>query len=117
VQQLGKELAMQVAASKPKYQTREQVPASVLEQERDIASSTARAEGKPEAAIEKIVEGRVRKFYEETVLVDQAWLREPKKSVSQVLKDAGVTLRKYVRYTVGEATGASTSGAIKETAE
>ena len=59
----------------------------------------------------------VRKFYEESVLVDQAWLREPKKSVAQVLKDAGVSLRRYVRYSVGEEAGRETSGAIKETAE
>ncbi len=113
----GRELAMQIAASKPKYQTREEVPASILEQEKDIAASTAKADGKPEAAIEKIVEGRVRKYYEETVLLDQAWLREPKKSVAQILKENNVSLRRYVRYAVGEQTGAETSGAIKETAE
>jgi elongation factor Ts len=114
----GKELAMQIAASKPRFATREEVPAKVLDQERDIAATTARAEGKPDAAIEKIVEGRVRKFYEEAVLLDQAWLREPKKSVATVLKENGVSLRKYVRYTVGEqVAGAETSGAIKETAE
>ncbi len=114
---IGKELAMQIAASKPRFQTRDDVSAHIIAQEKDIASSTARAEGKPEAAIEKIVEGRVRKFYEETVLVDQAWLREPKKSVAQVLKENNVSLRRYVRYTVGEQIGAATSGAIKETAE
>jgi elongation factor Ts len=114
----GKELAMQIAASKPRFATREDVPESVLDQERDIAATTALQEGKPDAAIAKIVEGRVRKFYEETVLLDQAWLREPKKSVAAILKENGVSLRRYVRYTVGDQVGGvATSGAIKETAE
>lgn len=114
---MGRELAMQIAAARPRYQNRTDVPAKIVDQERDIAASTARNEGKPEAAIEKIVEGRLRKFYEETVLVDQAWLREPKKSVAQVLKENGLSLRRYVRYAVGEQTGVETSGAIKETVE
>jgi elongation factor Ts len=114
---LGRELAMQIAATHPRYQNRTDVPAKIVEQEKDIADSTARADGKPAAAIEKIVEGRLRKFYEETVLVDQAWLREPKKSVAQILKENGLSLRRYVRYSVGEQTGVETSGAIKETAE
>jgi len=114
---VGRELAMQIAASKPRFQTREEVSQHILDQERDVARETARNDGRPEAQIEKIVEGRIRKFYEEAVLVDQAWLRDPKKSVTQVLKEAGVTLRRYVRYSVGEQTGAETSGAIKETAE
>jgi len=117
VQTIGRELAMQVAASKPRFQTREDVSAHILDQERDIARETARTEGRPEAQLEKIVEGRVRKFYEEAVLMDQAWLRDPKKSVTAVLKEAGVTLRRYVRYSVGEQAGVETSGSIKETAE
>jgi elongation factor Ts len=120
LQQLGKELAMQIAASRPKYLRREDVPANILEQEKEIAATTARNEGRPEAAMVKIVEGRVKKFYEDTVLLDQPYLREPKKSVSQVIAEAGagVTLRRYVRFTVGEeAGGAAESGAIKETAE
>ena len=114
---LGRELAMQIAASKPTYLVRDEVPARIVEQERDIARTTAIQEGKPEAAVEKIVEGRLKKFYEETVLMDQAYLREPKKSVAQILKEAGegVTLRRYVRYSVGEnVKGVDTSGEIKE---
>ena len=117
VQTIGRELAMQIAASKPRFQTREDVSEHILDQERDIARETARTEGRPEAQLEKIVEGRVRKFYEEAVLMDQAWLRDPKKSVTAVLKEAGVTLRRYVRYSVGEQAGVETSGSIKETAE
>jgi elongation factor Ts len=114
---VGRELAMQVAASKPSYQNRDEVPANILDQEKDIARETARSDGRPEAQLDKIVEGRLRKFYEETVLVEQAWLRDPKKSVAQVLKESGVTLRRFVRYSVGEQAGVETSGAIKETAE
>ncbi len=114
---VGRELAMQIAASKPKYATRDEVPSKILDQEKEIARDTAKNEGRPEAAMEKIVEGRIRKFYEEQVLVDQAWLRDPKKSVASVLKEAGVTLRRYVRYSVGESAGVDTSGAIKETVE
>ncbi len=118
VQSLGREVAMQIAATTPRYLTREEVPASVLESEQNIARETAINEGKPEAAMPKIVEGRVRKFYEENCLVDQAWLREPKKSVAQVLKENGVSVKRFVRYAVGEnITGVSSSGAIKETAE
>jgi elongation factor Ts len=117
---LGKELAMQIAATHPRYLTRDEVPAPILEQEQEIARTQAQNEGRPAAAIEKIVEGRVRKFYEETVLLDQAYQREPKKTVSQVIKEAGdgISLRRYVRYSVGEEiAGVETSGAIKEQAE
>lgn len=120
LQQLGKEIAMQIAGARPKYLTRDEVSPQVLETERDIARTTALQEGRPEAAIEKIVEGRLRKFYEETVLLDQAYQRDPKKSISQLLKEAGqgVSIRRFARYQVGEElTGVSTSGAIKETAE
>lgn len=119
VQNLGKELAMQIAAFRPRFQSREDVPAHILETERDIARTSAQNEGKPETAIEKIVEGRVRKFYEEAVLLDQAYGREPKKSVSQVIKEAGpgISLKRYVRFEVGQSTGVAASGAIKETAE
>ncbi|HLJ55741.1 MAG TPA: translation elongation factor Ts [Chthonomonadaceae bacterium] len=114
---VGRELAMQIAASRPRFQTREEVSEAVVDQERDIARTTAINEGRPEAQIEKIVEGRIRKFYEEAVLLDQVWLRDPKTTVTKVLAQAGLTLRRYVRYAVGEPTGAETSGTIKETAE
>ena len=116
---LAKELAMQIAASKPRYTTREEVPANVLDTEREIARTTAQNEGKPEAAMDKIVEGRVRKFYEDAVLMDQPYLREPKKTVSQIIKEAGagVTLKRFVRYEVGQVVGVETSGDIKATVE
>ncbi len=103
-QALGKELAMQIAAASPRYLTRDDVPAEIVAQESDIAATQARNDGRPEAAIVKIVEGRVRKFYEETVLLDQVYVRDPKKSVSQVAKEIapGVSVRRFIRYTVGE---------------
>ncbi len=117
---LGKEIAMQIAASRPQYLSRDEVPTHILDTERDIVRSTALSEGRPEAALPKIIEGRLKKFYEETVLLEQPYLRDPKKTVTQLLKEAGegVTIRRFVRYTVGEqVTGASSSGAIKETVE
>lgn len=120
VQNLGRELAMQIAASRPRYQSRDEVPESILNTEREVAR--AQNEGKPEAAMEKILEGRVRKFYEENVLLDQKYLRDTsgKTSVAQVIKEAGegVSLKRYIRYEVGEnVSGADTSGSIKEQAE
>ncbi len=118
VQALGREIAMQIAASRPTYLNRDEVPSKILDTERDIARTTAENEGKPASAMDKIVEGRLKKFYEETVLVDQPWLREPKKTVAQVLKEAGnVTLKRFVRYEVGQVVGVETSGDIKATAE
>ncbi len=120
IQNLGRELAMQIAASRPRFQSREDVKQETIDQERDIARTQAKNENKPEGAIEKIVEGRLKKFYEETVLLDQPWLREPKKTVGQVIKEAGasVSLRRFVRYEIGEnVTGVASSGEIKEQAE
>ena len=119
IKTLGREIAMQIAASRPRYLSREEVSADVLAQEQDIARTTAQNEGKPAATLDKIVEGRIRKFYEETVLLDQPWLREPKKTVAQVLKEAGegVTLKRFVRYEVGQVVGVETSGTIKEDVE
>jgi elongation factor Ts len=118
VQNLGRELAMQIAASRPRYLTREEVPETVLETERDVAR--AQNEGKPEAAMEKILEGRIRKFYEDTVLLEQVYLRDTKKTVKQIIAEAGegVSLKRYMRFEVGENVhGVDTSGAIKEQAE
>ena len=74
----------------PNYLTREDVPAELVETERRIAEETAKAEGKPEAAMTKIVEGRVTGFYKGEVLLDQAFAKDAKKSVAQVLEEAGV---------------------------
>ena len=95
-------LAMQIAAMRPRYLKREDVPAEVVESERRIAEQMAREEGKPEAALPKIVDGRVNAFFKDSVLVEQASVVEPKKTVAQVLADTGLTVTGFVRYEVGQ---------------
>jgi elongation factor Ts len=96
-------VAMQIAAMRPKYLTREDVPADVVESERRIAEQTAREEGKPEGALPKIVEGRVNGFFKDFVLVEQASVSDNKKTVKQVLAEAGITVSRFVRFEVGQA--------------
>jgi elongation factor Ts len=99
----ARSVAMQIAAMRPKYLTRDEVPADVVETERRIAEQTAREEGKPEAALSKIVDGRVGAFFKDFVLVDQPSVQDQKKSVQQVLKEAGLTVKRFVRFEVGQA--------------
>ncbi len=94
--------AMQVAAARPLYTTREEVPADVIESERRVAEATAREEGKPEKIIDRIVEGRLNGYYKDTVLLEQDSVSVDKKSVGAVLKDAGVELRTFARFEVGQ---------------
>jgi elongation factor Ts len=96
-------IGMQIAAMRPKYLTRDEVPAEVVESERRIAEETAREEGKPAAALPKIVEGRVNGFFKDTVLLEQPSVSEQKKTVRQVLAEAGITLERFVRFEVGQA--------------
>src|ERR1700749_1161560 len=100
---VAKDLAQQVAAMRPLYPTRDEVPADVVEKERRIAEQITREEGKPEQAIPKIVDGRVNAFYKDVVLVEQAFVKEQKKTIKQVLADAGVTVRGFARFQVGQA--------------
>ena len=93
--------AMQIAAMRPQYVTRDQVPADIVENERRIAEATAKEEGKPEAALPKIVEGRVNGFFKDTVLLEQASVVDNKKSVAQVLKDAGTEVTAFARFEAG----------------
>jgi elongation factor Ts len=95
-------LAMQVAAMRPRYLSREDVPAEVIDSERRIAEQIAREEGKPEGAIPKIVDGRVNAFFKDSVLMEQASVVEPKKSVAQVLADTGLTVTGFARFEVGQ---------------
>lgn len=95
-------VAMQIAAMRPRYLTREDVPAEVVESERRIAEQTAREEGKPEAAVPKIVEGRVNAFFKDSVLREQPSVVEPKRSVAQVLTETGLTVTGFVRFEVGQ---------------
>jgi elongation factor Ts len=94
--------AMQVAAMRPSYVTRDEVPADVVENERRIAEATAREEGKPEQALSKIVEGRVNAFFKDTVLLEQASVQDTKRTVKQLLDDAGVTVTRFARFEVGQ---------------
>jgi elongation factor Ts len=96
-------IAMQIAAMRPKYVTREEVPDDVVATERRIAEETAREEGKPEAALPKIVEGRVNGFFKDFVLIEQPSVSDNKKTVKQVLADAGIEVVRFVRFEVGQA--------------
>jgi elongation factor Ts len=96
-------IAMQIAAMRPRYLTRDEVPAEVVETERRIAEQTAREEGKPEAALPKIIDGRVNAFFKDFVLVEQASVTDQKKSVKQILAEAGITVTRFVRFEVGQA--------------
>src|SRR3954466_12630568 len=93
--------AMQIAAMKPQYLTRDEVPADVVAKEREIAEETSRNEGKPEQAIPKITEGRLNGFFKDVVLLDQPSVTENKKSVKAVLDEAGTTLSRFARIEVG----------------
>ena len=98
--ELEKDVCMQIAAARPEYVTREQVPAERLEKEKEILKAQTMNEGKPEAIAEKIVIGRINKFYEEICLVDQEFVKDPSMKVSQVLKDAKVV--EFARFEKGE---------------
>ena len=96
-----KDVAMHVAAMAPSYLDRESIPTEVVEKERRIAEETAREEGKPEAALPKIIEGRVSGFFKESVLLEQAFAKDNKKTVAKVLSEAGVKATGFARFRVG----------------
>ena len=95
------DIAVHIAAFSPTYLSREDVPAEVVAKEREIAEETARNEGKPEAALSKVVEGRVTGFFKETCLLDQPFAKDNKQSVAQVAAAAGLTLTGFLRLRVG----------------
>ena len=94
--------AMQIAAMRPKFVTRDEVPADVVANERRIAEETAREEGKPEQALPKIIEGRVNGFFKDAVLLEQSSVQDSKKSVKAVLESAGATVSRFARFEVGQ---------------
>ena len=96
LQELGKQLAMHIAATKPMAISRDDLDASVVERERSVLSEQARESGKPEEIIEKMVEGRLRKFFEEVCLIDQTFVIDGETRISQVLENAGKDLGKPV---------------------
>lgn len=99
---LAKDIAMQVAAANPSYLDRTQVPQTELEHEKMVLTEQARNEGKPEKIIEKMVEGRIEKFYKEVCLVDQAFIKGDDEVVSNLLKKENAEVIRFVRYEMGE---------------
>lgn len=108
LQELGKEIAMHIAASKPEFLNKEQVPAEKLEREKAVLIEQARSSGKPENIIEKMIDGRIKKFYEEICLLDQVFVMDNDKKVEDVLKifekenNTKVTIQEYCLYVLGE---------------
>jgi elongation factor Ts len=99
----AKDLAQQIAAMRPLYVTRDEVPADLVEKERRIAEQITRDEGKPEQAIPKIVEGRLGAYFKDVALIEQAFVKDPKTTVKQVLAAAGVGVTAFSRFQVGQA--------------
>jgi elongation factor Ts len=105
---LAREIALHVAAAAPRWISRDQVPAEIIEAEREVALEQARNEGRPEAAWDKIIEGRLNNFFKETVLLEQAYVREPKTTIENLIKEQiaklqeNITVRRFVRYNVKE---------------
>lgn len=95
-------IAMQIAAMRPQFLTRDQVPAETVESEKRIAEETAKEEGKPEAAMPKIIEGRVNSYFKEVVLLEQPSVTDNKKTVAQVLADANTTVTAFARFEPGQ---------------
>ena len=101
--EVAKDLAQQVAAMRPLYVTRDDVPADAVEKERRIAEQITRDEGKPEQAIPKIVDGRLNSYFKEVVLTEQAFVKDQKTAVKQVLASGGVNVTGFARFQVGQA--------------
>jgi elongation factor Ts len=102
LEKLGHQVGMHVAATRPEALDTDAVDAAALERERAVLSEQARASGKPEAIIEKMVEGRIRKYYEEVVLLEQVWVHDGESRVRAVLKKAGAELTGFARFQLGE---------------
>jgi elongation factor Ts len=101
--EVAKDLAQQVAAMRPLYTNKDDVPADVLEKERRIAEQITRDEGKPEQAIPKIVEGRLNSYFKDVVLTEQAFVKDQKTAIKQVLARSGVNVTAFARFQVGQA--------------
>jgi elongation factor Ts len=100
--EVGKDIAQHIAAFAPQFVTREEVPAELIENERRIAEETAREEGKPEASLSKIIEGRVTGFVKEVSLIEQSFAKDAKKTVKQILDEAGTAVKAFHRFRVGQ---------------
>ena len=122
-QELVHDLAMQVAAADPQFIRKEDVTQAALDKEKDIQRSRALAEGKPEKMVDKIVEGRMNKYYEEVCLYEQPFIKENTTSIADVIKakiaklGENITVSRFVRFKVGDAVSADTSGSETPAAE
>jgi elongation factor Ts len=107
-QSFVKDIAMQVAASNPQYISKEEVPDGIVDHEKDILKSQTLAEGKPEKVADKIVEGRLEKFYSEVCLMEQPFIKDPKKTINDLLGEfcakigENIVIRRFIRYQLGE---------------
>jgi len=101
-EEVAKNIAQHIAAMSPSYLTREDVPAEVIASEQRVAEEKAIEEGKPEAALPKIVEGRVNAFFKDSCLLEQPWVRDNKVTIGAYLDDNGVSLHKFARFKVGQ---------------
>ncbi len=107
-QELGHDIALHIAAANPKYVTVDEVDASELEREKEVLKAQALNEGKPAAVVEKMVEGRIKKFYKDVVLLEQEFVKDPSKTISNLVSDAvnkigeKISIRRFVRYQMGE---------------
>jgi len=115
-QQLSHDIAMHIAALDPRYVRREEVTPEMLEKEREIYGAQARATGKPEAVIEKIVNGKMEKFYEDNCLYEQHYIKDESVTIGEMIAQAianlgeNIAIRRFVRFKVGEVSGAASSG-------
>ncbi len=106
--QFVKDIAMQIAAAKPEFVKKEDVPTEVLEKELNILRAQARNEGKPEKIIEKMVEGRIDKYYKEVCLMEQPWIKDPDKTIKQLVTEKiatigeNINIRRFARFERGE---------------
>ena len=107
-QELARNIAMHIAAEQPRYVRSEDLPEEELEREKEIYRALARKEGKPENVIDRIIEGRVKKYCSEVCLLEQAYVRDDQKTVGQLLREAmaklgeNIVVRRFVRYQLGE---------------
>lgn len=106
--EFARDIAMQIAASSPRYVSREEVPQDEIEKEKEILKAQALNEGKPEKIVEKMVEGRIGKYYEEYCLLEQSFVKDPDKTIQQLLNEKistigeNISIRRFTRYELGE---------------
>ena len=118
-QELVKDISMQIAAADPRYLKRDEVPSEILEKEKEIARDRARAEGKPEKILDKIVEGRLAKFFEEVCLLDQPFIKDNTQTIDQLIKSKIASLQenigiaRFARFKVGETAPVETTEAAE----